>query len=135
MARATVLGTLAGVLSLCVVLASPAFAQVGEAWEQVKSYTIEKKDAAVEYGKTLVREADAEIKELEEKAAKSSGETKAAYERNIKELKEKRVQAAAKLDEMGKASANAWDATKQGFADAYKDLHQSYNKAVESFKK
>lgn len=135
MARATVFGVLAGVLSLLVFQSSPAVSQVGEAWDQVKSYTVEKKDAAVEYGKSLVRQADSQIKELEEKAAKSSGETKAAYERNIKELKEKRAQAQVKLDDMGKASGNAWDATKQGFAEAYKDLHQSYNKAIEYFKK
>lgn len=135
MARATVLGILAGVLSLSLAVSSPAFSQVRETWDQVKSFTIEKKDAALEYGKGLVREADAEIKELEEKAAKSTGETKAAYERNIKELKEKRAKAGVKLDDMGKATANAWDATKEGFADAYKDLRQSYNKAIESFKK
>lgn len=135
MARATVLGKLAGVLSLCVVLSSPAFSQVRETWDQVKSFTIEKKDAALEYGKGLVRETDAQIKELEEKAAKSTGETKAAYERNIKELKEKRAKAAAKLDDMGEATGNAWDATKEGFADAYKDLRQSATKALDYFKK
>ena len=135
MARATVLGILAGVLSLSLAVSSPAFSQVRETWDQVKSFTVEKKDAALEYGKGLVRETDAQIKELEEKAAKSTGETKAAYERNIKELKEKRAKAAAKLDDMGEATGNAWDATKEGFAEAYKDLRQSATKAIDYFKK
>jgi hypothetical protein len=35
---------------------------------------------------------------------------------------------------MEKSSASAWDDTKKGFADAYKDLHQAYGKAVAQFK-
>jgi hypothetical protein len=42
---------------------------------------------------------------------------------------------AAKLDEMGKATAASWDAVKNGFADAAKDLHGAYDKAVAQFKK
>lgn len=126
---------LAGVLGLLASHPAYAASQVGEAWDQVKTFTVEKKQAAVEYGKNLVRETDEKIKELEAQAAKSSGEAKAAQERSIKELKAKRAQTEAKLDDMGKASGNAWDATKQGFADAYKDLSQSFNRAVDQFKK
>ncbi len=126
---------LAGVLGLLTAHTVSAASQVGEAWDQVKTFTVEKKQAAVEYGKNLVRETDEKIEELEARAAKSSGEAKAAQERSIKELKEKRAQTAAKLDDMGKASGNAWDATKQGFADAYKDLSQSFNRAVDQLKK
>lgn len=125
---------LAGVLGLLTAHPASAASQVGEAWDQVKTFTVEKKQAAVEYGKNLVRETDEKIKELEAQAAKSSGEAKAAQERSIKELKQKRAQTAAKLDDMGKASGNAWDATKQGFADAYKDLSQSFNRAVDQLK-
>jgi hypothetical protein len=135
MARAIVFSLLACALSLLTLQPTPAAAQAGETWDQVKSYSVEKKQAAVDYGKNLVRETDAKIEELEAQAAKSSGEAKAAKERTIEELKEKRAQAAAKLDEMGKASGTAWDATKQGFADAYKDLSQTYSRAVDYFKK
>jgi len=106
-----------------------------EAWDNVKTYTVEKKKEAVAYGKTLVSEIDAKIKAMEREAANSKGEAKVAYEKNIKELKEKRAQAAAKLEEMRKASGAAWEATKQGFADAYKDLHSAYDRAVAQFKK
>jgi uncharacterized protein YoaH (UPF0181 family) len=129
-----------GVLLACALglfIAQPvsAASQVGDAWDQMKTFTVEKKQAAVEYGKTLVRETDEKIKELEAQAATSSGEAKAAQERSIKELKEKRTQTATKLDDMSKTSGNAWDATKQGFADAYKDLSQTFNRTVDSFKK
>jgi hypothetical protein len=101
----------------------------------VKTFSVEKKQAAVEYGKSLVHETDEKIKDLEAQAAKSSGEAKAAQDRSIKELKEKRADAATKLDEMKEASGTAWDATKQGFADAYKDLSQTFNRTVDYFKK
>lgn len=114
-------------------------ASLEEMWAKVKSFTIETKDAALDSGKQLVREADTKIKELQGKADKSTGEVKAAYERSIKDLKEKREAAAVKLDEMGKATGSAtgsaWEATKEGFSDAYKDLQQSYDKATNSDKK
>jgi hypothetical protein len=101
----------------------------------VKGYTVEKKSEAVAYGKKLVRDTDAKIRDPERQAAKSKGEAKAALEQNITELKEKRAQAVAKLDEMRKASAGAWEATKQGFANAYKDLQDAYQRAAAHFKK
>jgi hypothetical protein len=106
----------------------------GEAWDTVKSYTVEKKDEAVTYGKKLVRQSDREIKELDRKASKASDEAKAQFQSDVKELKAKRKHASQKLDEMGKATAGAWDEAKNGFADAYKDLHDSYEKAVKKLK-
>lgn len=136
MIRAAVVGILlACALGLFIPQPASAASQVGEAWDQVKTFTVEKKQAAVEYGKNLVRETDEKIKELEAQAAKSSGEAKAAQERSIKELKAKRAETASKLDDMSKSSGSAWDATKQGFADAYKDLSQSFNRAVDQLRK
>ena len=135
MARMITLGVIAAALAMSLSPVAVAASQLDDAWNQVKSFTVENKDAAVDYGKKLVRDTDAKLKELQDKADKSSGDTKAAYERSIKDLKVKRDAAAAKLDEMGKASGHAWDSTKQGFADAYKDLGQSYDKAVDSLKK
>ena len=128
-----------------VLIVAPAFAlaqtttkdvskKAGEAWDTVKSYTVEKKNEAVTYSKKLVRDTDREIKELDRKASKASGEAKAQLQEDMKELKVKRAHAAKKLDEMGKASGAAWDEAKNGFADAYKDLHDSYNKAVKKLK-
>ena len=108
--------------------------KTGEAWDTVKSYTVEKKDEAVAYGRKLVRQTDREIGALEKKAAKASGEAKAQFESDVKELKAKRAEASKKLDEMGKASSGAWDEAKNGFADAYKDLQDSYHKAVKKLK-
>lgn len=108
--------------------------KTADAWDTVKSYSIEKKKDAVAYGKKLVRESDAKIKGLENKAAKASGDAKARYNREITDLKTKRKNASKKLDEMGKATAAAWDNAKNGFADAYRDLHESFEKAAAQFK-
>lgn len=134
MTRVIAIGVAACMLS--VSLSHPVLsASLEEMWAKVKSFTVETKDAALDTGKQLVRETDTKIKELQDKADKSSGDAKAAYERSIKDLKEKREAASAKLDEMGKASGSAWEATKKGFSDAYKDLQQSYDKATDSDKK
>jgi len=117
---------------LLMLAAGPAVA--ADAWDSMKSYTVEKKDEAVAYGKKLVRQTDREIKELDRKASKASDEAKAQFQSDMKELKAKRKQASQKLDEMGKASGAAWDEAKNGFADAYKDLHDSYHKAVKKLK-
>ena len=133
-----------GATVLAVLFAQPpALAQTttkdvskktAEAWDTVKAYTVDKQKDAVAYGRKLVRETDREIGTLERKASKASGEAKAQFERDIRELKAKRAEASKKLDEMGKASATAWDDAKNGFADAYKDLHQAYDKAVAKLK-
>jgi hypothetical protein len=137
MTRRVALSILAG--ALAVVLPQPVLTQTAkdvqqktaDAWEAFKDYTHAKKDDAVTYGKHLMRETDAKITQLEGKA---SGDAKVAYEQEIKTLKAKRAAAGKKLDAMGEASASSWDAMKQGFADAYQDLHQSYEKAVVQFK-
>jgi hypothetical protein len=114
--------------------ASSVGAKAGETWEAVKDYTVEKKDDAVAFGRKVVAETDTKIKELEARAAESTGEVKAAHERNLKELRAKREQAAAKLDDMGKATAGAWEATKQGVGNAFRELGHAYDKAASQFK-
>ena len=133
---ATVLAVLVSypVLTLGQTTAKDVSKKTGEAWDTVKAYSVEKKNDAVAYGKKLVRESDDKIKKLEAKSAKASGETKAKYDETIKDLKVKREQTARKLDEMSKASGSAWDSAKNGFADAYKDLHESFEKAAAKFK-
>lgn len=98
-------------------------------WEKVKAYSHEKKKEAVVQGKKALAEADKKLAELEKAARKSKGEAKAAHEANMKELRAKKKAAAEKLASMEKSSGEAWDATKTGFADAYQDLHEAYEKA------
>jgi len=107
--------------------------EMHDAWESFKSYMVDQKHKAVDHGKDLLQKADAEIELLEDKAAKASDDTKAEYQKEIKSLKQKRANAAKKLDELENASADSWDATKEGFVNAYKDLYDAYREAVEKF--
>jgi hypothetical protein len=122
--------------ALLFLFAAAAFAQTtaSDVWSTVKSYTVERKNDAVAYGRKLVRDTDREIRSLERRAAKTSGEAKAQLQDDVKELKAKRAQASKKLDEMGKATGAAWDEAKDGVADAYKDLQESYDKARKKLK-
>ena len=140
MHRRVILGVLA--IGLCAILthASPAAGQTpaqrtGEATDKIKSYTVEKKNDAVAYAKKLVSDLDAKIKELEAQVARDTSAAKADGERQLKELKALRANAARKLDELGRASGESWDRVKHGFADAYKDLAQAFDKAAASFRK
>jgi hypothetical protein len=142
MTRRVGLAIITAILAAVLYDPAPAIAQTskdvskktGEAWDAVKEYTVEKKKDAVAYGRKLVRETDGKIKQLEGKAAKASSDVKVQYDKEVKDLKAKRAEAARKLDEMGKATTATWEDAKQGFADAYKDLHQSYEKAVARLK-
>ena len=107
--------------------------EMHEAWEAFKSYMADQKHKAVEHGKDLLQKADAEIEVLENNAAKASDDTKTWYREEINKLKQKRANAAEKLDELENSTSDSWDATKEGFVKAYEDLYDAYREAVAKF--
>ena len=111
-----------------------AHKEMQEAWQVFKACLVDQKHKAIAHRKKLLHKADAKNQELEGDAAKASGDAKVEYEKTIKKLKEMRSDAAKKLDDLGNSSADAWDATKEGFAEAYKDLYDAYKEAVGKFK-
>jgi len=120
---------------LAAFLALPALADTAKDVDTLKSYSVEKKNEAVAYGKKLINAADRDIKKLERSAAKASDDTKAQFAQDAKDLKATRDAAKQKLDDMGKASGEAWDGTKTAFADAYKDLRDGVANASKKLKK
>ena len=104
-----------------------------ETLKTIKSYLAEKKDDALKHGQALLAKTDTEIEKLEADAAKASGETRKAYDQELKSLKQKRAEASKKLDELANASTNSWDSAKQGFAEAYKALYDAYKEALAKF--
>jgi hypothetical protein len=143
MVRSTVFILVIGAMFFMFVQLNPAIGQTTssevskeakEAWETFKAYMAHQKDEAVAEGKILLKKADAKIQEMEGDAAKASGDAKVEYEKTIKNLKEMRAHAAKKLDDLGNSSGDAWDATKDGFVEAYKDLYDAYKEAVSKFK-
>ena len=124
-------------IGLCaLLLALPAAAQTsGGAGDKSAGYTYEKKNEAMAYGKKLMSDFDVKMKELEGQISRDASATKADAQRQMKELKAKRAETGKQLDELGHATAQSWDSMKQGFANAYRDMQQSYDKAAASFKK
>jgi hypothetical protein len=104
------------------------------AWEKFKAYTHQQKNEAVADGKKLLAAADKQIAEMKASTKNSGAEFKAANEKNMKELQDKKKAAQVELTKLEKSSADAWDATKTGFSNAAKDLGQSYDKAVAAVK-
>jgi hypothetical protein len=132
----------AAALSLCLGMAlsaqaanEPAKAKTESTWESVKDFSHKEKEKAVAAGKKLIAETDKKIAALAKDTKNATAETKAAHEANMKELQEKKKAAQAELDKLGKASGEAWDATKTGFSDAGKALAAAYDKAAAAVKK
>lgn len=132
----------AAALSLCLGMAlsaqaanEPAKAKAESTWDSVKEFSHKEKERAVAAGKKLIAETDKKIAALAKDTKNATAETKAAHEANMKELQEKKKAAQAELDKLGKASGEAWDATKTGFSDAGKALAAAYDKAAAAVKK
>ena len=106
-----------------------------ETGEAIRDYTVERKDEAVAHARKLASDLDTKIKELEAQASKQTGEAKTRLQAQIKDLKAKRDAAGARLNDLTRASKASWDRAKEGFANAYRDLAQAYEKAAGEFKK
>ncbi len=135
---------LAIALSIVLTVPAPALAQTagkdvkqkaGETADALRDYTVERKDQAVAQARKLSGELESKIKRLETKVSRATGEAKAAGQKQLDELKQKREQTQKKLAELKDASAGSWDAAKQGFVDAYRDLRQAYDKAAGELRK
>ena len=55
------------------------------------------------------------------------------YHSAIEDLSSKRDAAQVKLDEIGKASEDAWEDLKVGFESAWNDLNNAFKSAVDKF--
>lgn len=126
------------VIGLCalVISAAPAAAQSSNnAADKSTGYPYEKKHEAVSHGKKLMSDFDVKLKDLESQISRDASAAKADAQRQLKDLKAQRVETGKKLDELGHASAQSWDSMKKSFASSYRDLQQSYDKTIASFKK
>ena len=101
-----------------------------DAWEKFKTYTHAQKAEAVAQGKKAMAEIDQKIADMQKQVKQAGADTKAANAANMKELQEKKKVVKAELNKLEKSSSNAWDATKEGFSNAFKDLGTAYDKAV-----
>jgi uncharacterized protein YfiM (DUF2279 family) len=70
---------------------------------------------------------------IDKLAAKA--DAKAEYEKQIRQMKDKRDTATQKLQELKGASSDAWDTLKAGSEAAWADLKSAVTTAKEKFKK
>jgi len=103
--------------------------------EAIRDYTIDKKDEAVAQAKKLASDLDGKIRDLEAQASQQTGDAKAKSQAQLRDLKAKRAEAGRKINELTRASKASWERAKEGFAKAYRDLAESYDKAAAEFKK
>jgi hypothetical protein len=125
-----------GFLSAAVLamLTALTFAAEPTTTEKISSYAHERKAEAVAEGKRLIAEADKKIAEMKQQTQHSSADAKAAHAANMKELQQKKKQAQQELTKLQRASSKTWEATKEGFADAYQAMRASFDKATSSAK-
>jgi hypothetical protein len=124
-------------LSLLLLPATTVVAQTST-MDEIKSYSVEKKNEAVAHSKKLVKDFDVKIKDLEMQISKDTSAAGADAKRQAKELtdlKAARATASKSADEMSKASKESWEGAQKAFHDSYKDLQKSYDAAVAKLKK
>ncbi len=126
--------TLIHSLLTCLLAAGAAisFAAEPTAAEKMSAYAHERKAEAVAEGKRLIAETDKKIAEMKKQTLHSSAEAKAAHQANMKELRQKKRQAGVQLARLQRSSVETWEATKEGFANAYQAMRASFDKAVGS---
>lgn len=120
--------------ALLATFAALSLAAEPSTTEKISSYAHDRKAEAVAEGKRLIAEADKKIAEMKQQAKQSGTDTKTAYEANMKELVQKKKEAQAQLAKMQKASSKTWEATKEGFANAYSAMRASFDKATSDAK-
>ena len=100
---------------------------LSQGWDNVKTFTFEKRDDFRANAKALTAKMDARMSELHANysEAKASASRKAA----MAEIKDSDVAYKEKLEALGTATADTWDSAKQNVISAWDRLQASYYKA------
>jgi ElaB/YqjD/DUF883 family membrane-anchored ribosome-binding protein len=105
--------------------------------QTIKSYTADKRDEAVQKTKDGLDKVDKRIDALEarvdENWDKMSDPARKKARENLETLRKQRNKVAEWYGSMKTSSADAWDHTKKGFSDAYKDLEGAWKKTKKEF--
>lgn len=83
--------------------------------------------------KAQLDQFNAQIEQMKAKAAEANADAAIEYNKAIEDLTSKRNTAQAKLDEIGKASEDAWEDLKVGFESAWNDLNVAFKNAMDKF--
>ena len=92
------------------------------------------KDAYVQKLHAKIDEWNAEIDILKAKADRAEAESRAEYQRQIKNLQEKRNHAEKKYEEVREAGEGAWEDLKSGVQSAWDSMEEALKTARSRFK-
>ena len=102
-------------------------AAVSNAWDDVKSYSFEKRADFTASAKAMTAKMDAQVSELH--ANYSEATASASRKAAMAELKDSDADYKAKLAALGNATADTWDSAKQNVIASWDKLQASYYKA------
>jgi len=94
-------------------------------------------DKKEEYRKKLeaqLKEWKAKIDDLEARGAKITSEAKTELMREIKELRQKKVNVKEKWNELQKVGTDSWDSMKEGVEKAVAELKGALDRVIARFK-
>lgn len=103
----------------------------------IGSYSVDKKDEAVQTAKDGLNEVDKRIDALEAKMDqnwdKMSQAAREQTRENLKALRKQRNQVAEWYGGMKNSTADAWENMKKGYSEAYNKLENAWEKSANAF--
>ena len=105
----------------------------GQAVDTAGEYSQQTKEDFQKKLNTQLNELDAKIDKLREKGRDLKDEAKVKWEQKMTELETKRDAARAKLDEVGRSSAEAWKDVQKGAQSAWDELDKAFHEASREF--
>lgn len=101
---------------------------------QGKGKAMSAKQAYEQKLEAKLNEWKAEIDKLKAKADGAEADSRLRYEKEIDDLKKRQAEARKKLEELRKASDDAWEDMKAGIDSAWSSLGDAIGKATSRFK-
>ena len=100
---------------------------VSNGWDNVKSYTFDKRDDFTASAKAMNAKMEAQIAEV--RANYSEANASASRKAAMEELKNSEADYKEKLNALGNATADTWDSAKQNVIASWDKMKASYDKA------
>jgi hypothetical protein len=102
-------------------------AAMSNAWDEVKSFSFDRRDEFTTNAKALTAKMDAQMSQL--KADYSEAKASASRKAAMSELKSAEADYKEKLSALGNATASTWDSAKQNVIAAWDRMQAAYQEA------
>lgn len=101
-------------------------------WSEFSDYTIEKKEAAVEFLEDQNRQIQKQIEALKESAEGKSGTAKEKIERSLTTLESKSQKLAIQFEKTKRATEDTWNSLRSETQEMWNDFHDNLNEVKRS---